>query len=190
MNEVSTTDSGRLGEVEFRAMNNPIREWRMKHQEFPLMRRLLRLHGIDLAGKTLVDMGCGSGYSTGLLLDQLKPAHVIAFDLMPEQISLANKRHLGVEFKVGDATAIDAPDASCDAVFDLGILHHIADWRRALAETARVLVPGGILFIEEPHKTFGWAELEAGLRGAGFTVLERRQWYFGFFRFFLAQKSG
>jgi ubiquinone/menaquinone biosynthesis C-methylase UbiE len=179
-----------LGRFEFLAINSPVREWRMKHQEFPLLHEMLDIHGIDLSGKIIVDIGCGSGYSTGLLLRQFEPSRVIAFDIMPEQIKLAKKRSLNVDFKVGDATAIDMPDSSCDAVLDFCILHHASPWRKALSESARILVPGGTMFIEEPHEeTFGWDEFESGIHEAGFRILEERQRCFGFFRFFLAQRT-
>ena len=189
MENSATTESGRLGRFEFLAMNSPIREWSMKQWEFPLVRDMLQTHGIDLSGKIIVDMGCGSGYGTGLLLKEFKPSRIIAFDIMPEQIELAKKRNLDVDFKVGDATAIDMLDSSCDAVFDFGILHHISVWRKALSESVRVLVPGGLMFIEEPHMMFEWDEFESGIQEAGFKILGRRQWYFGFFRFFLGQKQ-
>lgn len=181
-------DSLRLGRIEFLAMNNPLRRLRQKYGEFPLLLKLLQLHHIDLVGKVIMDMGCGSGYGTELIIRELRPSHVIAFDLMPEQIRLAQKRRLAVDFKIGDATAMEAADAGCHAVFDFGILHHIPLWRKALTETARVLVPRGVLLIEEPHKLFEWDEFELGLQQAGFEILERRQWYGGFFRFFLTQK--
>ena len=184
-----SVESLRLGRFEFLAMNNPLRNLRQKYGEVPLMLNLLRLHNINLVGKVIMDMGCGSGYGTELIVKELKPSHIIAYDLMPEQIRLARKRNLAVDFKIGDATAMEAGNASCHAVFDFGILHHIPLWRKALAETARVLVSGGALLIEEPHKLFEWDEFELGLQQAGFKILERRQWYGGFFRFFLAQKT-
>jgi len=182
-------ESLRLGRIEFWAMNNPLRRLRQKYGEFPLLLKLLKLHDITLAGKVIMDMGCGSGYGTELIVKELKPSQVIAFDLMPEQIKLAQKRQLPVDFRVGDATAMEAADSSCHAVFDFGILHHIPLWRKALAETQRVLVPKGVLLIEEPHRMFGWAEFERGIQQAGFQILERRKWYGGFLRFFLAQKT-
>jgi SAM-dependent methyltransferase len=50
--------------------------------------------------------------------------------------------------EIGDARALDAPDASTDAVLLLGPLYHLpdaGDRRRALAEARRVLRPGGVL---------------------------------------------
>jgi ubiquinone/menaquinone biosynthesis C-methylase UbiE len=108
---------------------------------------------------------------------------------MPEHIKLAKKRDLPLDFKVGDATAIDAPDSSCNAVFDLGVLHHIPHWKKALKEAVRVLAPGGVLFFEEPHKMFEWDALEQGIQRAGLVILERRRSYGGLFRFFLTQKT-
>ncbi len=36
-----------------------------------------------------------------------------------------------------------------DAVFCFGVLHHVPDWQAALGELARVLKPGGVLYLEE-----------------------------------------
>ena len=55
---------------------------------------------------------------------------------------------------VGDACAISVADASYDAVFDFGIIHHVPDWRRALAEVHRVLKPGGRFYCEEVLRRF------------------------------------
>ena len=186
MNE--SKESIRLGRFEFFAMNNPLRNFRMRCQEFPLMLKMLKAHNIELSGKVIMDMGCGSGYSTELILNKFYPSKIIAFDLMPEQIQLAIKRNLNIDFKVGDATVIDALDSSCNAIFEFGILHHIPLWRKALTESVRVLVPNGVMIIEEPHKMFNWDEFEQGIQLAGLKILERKQWYGGFFRFFLTQK--
>jgi len=46
-------------------------------------------------------------------------------------------------------TAVPAEDASFDAVFDFGIIHHVPEWPAAVAEVCRVLRPGGRFFFEE-----------------------------------------
>jgi ubiquinone/menaquinone biosynthesis C-methylase UbiE len=54
----------------------------------------------------------------------------------------------------GDVTKIDAEDASYDAVFDFGIIHHVPCWREALAEIYRVLRPGCRFYAEEVFAPF------------------------------------
>ncbi len=187
MSDSSMTESMRLGKPEFFAMNNPLRRWWQKHREFPIFLAMLERQGIDLKGAVVMDAGCGSGYSTALILDRFHPRGIIAFDLMPEQIILANKRGLGVDFRVGDATGMDAENSSCDAVFIFGILHHIPAWREALSETSRVLKQGGVVLLEEPHYRFDWPELEVGIREAGMKILERQPWLLGYFRSYLCR---
>jgi SAM-dependent methyltransferase len=72
-----------------------------------------------------------------------------------------------LEFRPGDATAIDAADASFDWVWCGDVLHHIQDTARALAEFARVLRPGGRVFVKE-------SQLLPGLFLPGHPALERR----------------
>ncbi|MDD2904489.1 MAG: methyltransferase domain-containing protein, partial [Syntrophales bacterium] len=91
---------------------------------------------------------------------------------------------------VGGASRLPYPDAVLDAVFAFGVLHHVPDWRRALAEISRVLKPGGRYFLEEFYPTFYQkfplrqifkhpeedrfhrADLEENLEATGFTVID------------------
>src|SRR5919112_2070836 len=80
-------------------------------------------------------------------------------DLTPAMIELARQRAdaLGreVDLRVGDAQALDLPDAQYDTVVAMLALSSIPDERRALAEARRVLRPGGRLLLLEhvrsPH---------------------------------------
>jgi SAM-dependent methyltransferase len=53
---------------------------------------------------------------------------------------------------VGSVLDIPEPDASCDFVYTINVLHHLAsveEQRRAFKELLRVLRPGGLLFVHE-----------------------------------------
>jgi SAM-dependent methyltransferase len=107
----------------------------------------------DVTGRTVLDLGCGSGANTALLA--LRGAHVYALDLSPDLIALARRRlavnqiEAPVDFLVGSAHEIDLPDASVDVVFGIAILHHI-DIEKTARETRRVLRPGGRAIFQEP----------------------------------------
>ena len=139
----------KLSSVEFALMNNPIRAFSQRVIETPSMFR----GEAPLAGKRALEIGCGRGVGVEILF-RLGAAHVTAFDLDPRMIERAQKRLARrsdrVSLSVGDVEAIDAPDASFDAVADYGILHHVPDWRRGIGEVARVLKSGGTFHFEEP----------------------------------------
>jgi ubiquinone/menaquinone biosynthesis C-methylase UbiE len=148
----------------------------------------LKKRHISLEKKLIMDAGCGSGYSTELIAHEFHPSRIIAFDYMPEQINLAKKRELRVDFSTGDLTQIESADNTCDAVFIFGVLHHIPEWRAAVCEVFRVLKPGGVLLVDEPRARFNWLEFESGIRQAGMNILEVRNIFFTLLRGYLCQK--
>ena len=89
-----------------------------------------------------------------------------------------------VQLSVADAAAIPAPDAAFDAVFDFGVIHHVPNWRAAVAEVRRVLRPGGRFFFEEvtrqalerwAYRTFLQHPTEDRFSGAEFVAELERQ---------------
>lgn len=140
----------KLNTVEKALMNNPVRAAIQRHYEVPLLVRL----GGTVPGGHVLEVGCGRGIGTKLILDRFLAADVSAFDLDPDMIASARRRLAPdipqrVSLSVGDVTAIDAPDAAYDAVFDFGIIHHVPDWRSAVREIRRVLKPNGRFYFEE-----------------------------------------
>lgn len=142
-----------LNRLEYLLMNNPLRAAVQRRFEAP---RLLELGGPSPGGRAL-ELGCGRGVGAELILALFDLHSVDGFDLDPRMVALARRRLEGrheARFWVGSGVSLPAVDESYDAVFEFGIVHHIHDWRRAVAEMARVLKPGGRLYAEEVLEPF------------------------------------
>jgi ubiquinone/menaquinone biosynthesis C-methylase UbiE len=109
----------------------------------------------DLAGRDVLEIGCGSGVHARLLAEA--GARLTAVDLTPTAIEMTRRRlelhGLTATVLEADAEALPLPDASFDFVWSWGVLHHSADTGRALAEAARVLRPGGRIALMVYHRS-------------------------------------
>ncbi len=150
----------KLNRVEKALMNNPLRELLQRRYEAPLLERL----GGRVDGLRVLEIGCGRGVGVEILLRRFGARHVTAIDLDPAMVALARRRlaRYGPDRMtslVASATSVPAPDASLDAVFDFGIIHHVPNWRAAVGEVRRVLRPGGRFFFEEvtSHALARWS---------------------------------
>jgi SAM-dependent methyltransferase len=148
----------KLGKAETLLVNNWVRAELQLRVEAPLLARLSPLP----AGARVLEIGCGRGVGVRAILKQFTPGEVAAFDFDPEQVerarayldrTLPREEMAKVKLARGDATHIDAPDASFDAVFDWGVVHHVDGWRPAVREVGRVLKPGGLFYYAEPTRT-------------------------------------
>ena len=107
---------------------------------------------------TIMEIGCGRGAGAKLILKAFRPSLLHALDLDAKMIFKA-KKYLSsvptapVKLYVGDSINLPFKSCAADAVFGFGFLHHVPDWRQALAEIARVLKGGGIYFMEELYPT-------------------------------------
>jgi len=96
-------------------------------------------------GACWLDIGCGTGAFTQMLLDSCAPAAVAAVDSAASQIDYARQQLPAgsVDFRVADAQAIPFPDNSFDIVVSALALNFVSDRARALSEMRRVCRPGG-----------------------------------------------
>lgn len=100
-------------------------------------------------GQTLLDLGCGPGFTT-LELARLtgSAGRVHAIDASARFIAhLKHSLEAGgghVDARTGDVHALDLPAASVDGAFARWLLCFVADPARVCAEVARVLRPGGV----------------------------------------------
>lgn len=99
---------------------------------------------VPLARKSRVlDVAAGTG---ALALAAARTgAQVLATDFSPAMVARIAAADLpNVETRVMDGQALDLPDAAFDAVFSIFGVIMFPDWRRGLAEMARVTRPGGV----------------------------------------------
>ncbi len=97
----------------------------------------------------VVEFGCGTGSTAIEHASKVKSYHAI--DVSEKMIEIARGKAAeaglsNIEFTVGTLEAANAPDASCDAILGLNILHLVPDLDGTLATVARMLVPNGHFF--------------------------------------------
>ncbi|RTZ15649.1 malonyl-[acyl-carrier protein] O-methyltransferase BioC [Vibrio aquaticus] len=109
--------------------------------------RLLAKMPEDLSGKTVLDIGCGTGYFSYELLK--RGAQVICFDLSPDMLEAAKEKcgddH--VMYKQGDAEQLPFANNSVDYVFSSLALQWCDDLAIPLREIKRVVRPQGQAFL-------------------------------------------
>jgi len=122
---------------------------------------LQRFRGIQtavlrIAGQTgmsgqldVADIGCGAG--TQALLWAQRGHRVFGLDVNEPLVRLARQRTqekgLVISFEVGTATALPWDQDSMNVCLVPELLEHVADWQSCLKEAARVLRPGGLLYL-------------------------------------------
>ncbi len=102
-------------------------------------------HAETAPGKRLLDVGSGNG-AVVINMARKHKLDVTGVDVDPEQIQLAQLASYGmanVKFMLLDGQELPFDDGSFDIVSAFRVIHHIANWRDALADILRVVKPGG-----------------------------------------------
>ncbi|MFT3718221.1 class I SAM-dependent methyltransferase [Pseudorhodoferax sp.] len=109
---------------------------------------------VPLAQARIVEAGCGAAQLARALLARYPEARVTGLEVDERQLAknLAAPATPGLQFLHGGAQAMPLPDAAFDGALMLKSLHHVPVplMDQALAEMARVLRPGGWLYVSEP----------------------------------------
>ena len=96
-------------------------------------------------GLRWIDIGCGSGAFTELLVERCAPAEVQGIDPSEAQLSFARARPAGRIAKLhrGDALALPFGEDSFDAAVMALVIFFVPDPTKGVAEMARIVRPGG-----------------------------------------------
>lgn len=132
----------------------------------------------DLAGKRVLEIGCGRGeFAVWLAAHPAGPARVTAADVSP--VALRKGRALvaarTVCWLVGDIERIAHADGTFDTVISCETVEHLHQPARAVAELARVLRPGGRLFLTTPNYLGVWGLYRGYVRLRGRRYTETGQ---------------
>ena len=116
----------------------------MGRYSVPLAPQLADLAGIE-AGQRVIDVGCGPGALTSVLVDRLGADHVAAVDPSEPFVSAAKERHPGVDVRLATAEQLPFGDEQFDAALAQLVVHFMADPVAGLREMARVTREGGVV---------------------------------------------
>ncbi len=122
----------------------------MRRQALVPMGRVLAERGVR--GAALLDLACGTGRFLREVKSNYPKLKVTALDLSPHYLELAREALAtwsGAAFLEAPAEAVPVPDASFDIVTSIFLFHELPakTRRQVVAETARVLRPGGAAIV-------------------------------------------
>jgi ubiquinone/menaquinone biosynthesis C-methylase UbiE len=124
------------------------------HKYFVIGKHFKDLH--IPGNKKVLEIGCGVGITTELLMPKVPDSEYTSLDYDIEQVKLArqNSKISDVKIVQGDATNFEYEDNTFDVIFEIFTFHHIVDFKKALQETYRILKKGGRFYlIDMPTKS-------------------------------------
>lgn len=126
---------------------NPALYSRFEAQRTRPARELLE-HVALASPRTILDLGCGPGNSTELLVARYPDARVIGIDTSAAMIAAATERVPSAQFLLADAATYEARDL--DLVYANAALQWVPEHPRAIARLVGMLAPGGVLAVQMP----------------------------------------
>jgi len=126
-------------------------------------------------GLRWLDVGCGNGAFTEMLVGRCAPLSVHGVDPSEAQLAFARTRPAArvAQFSLGDAMALPFPDDTFDAAVMPLVIFFVPDPAAGVAEMARVVCPGGTVTAyawDMEGSGFPYEALQAEMRGLGVAV--------------------
>lgn len=133
--------------------------------------------GAPLAGRDVLEVGCGRGGGAAYVARAFDPRRVVAVDLSPRAVALCRKRfaHPRLWFEVGDAERLPFGDDSFDVVLNVESSHCYGRFDLFLREVGRVLRPDGHFLYADFRPRDEVPAWRASLQAAGFAVIAERE---------------
>ncbi len=137
-----------------------------------------------LAGRTFLDIGCGSGLFS-LAAQRLRASRVVSFDIDADSVAccreLREREGAPATWEVSEGSILDAAFvarlAPADVVYSWGVLHHTGRMWDAVRAAGRLVAPGGQFYLALYNKVEGWGLHSDGRFGpSSFWAWEKR-WY-------------
>jgi phthiocerol/phenolphthiocerol synthesis type-I polyketide synthase E len=129
-----------------------------------------------IAGRSVLDVGCGRGGTVATLHRFFRPGRVCALDLATNNIRFCTQTHrfANTEFFEGDAEQLPFENGAFDVVINVESSHLYPDVGAFYREVERVLRPGGRFLYADLHSAERWPDLRRQVRERGFVWVRER----------------
>lgn len=129
-----------------------------------------------LAGKRILEVGCGHGGGASYLTRTFEPESYIGLDLNAAGIEFCRRHQIpGLEFIQGNAEDLPFPPESFDAVINVESSHLYPHFDRFVREVTRVLRPGGTFLYTDMWQWFQCDQRPKDLTSTGMQIISGRE---------------